>query len=431
MSVVELHADHQAPLALPPTDVDAEAAVIGAALLSARVIEPVRVDEGLTADRFYRDRHRHIWAAIEHLADQGDTIDLLTVTGRLADQGKLDDVGGRRGLEALTAAPPSVSGARSYARRVVDAWRWRTRAGAHHRALAAIHDRDEDAHAVAAAQATDVVTRAQLDPTPAGARQRFVAALNEPQRPPLPFPWPTLGRRFRMRPGASTVVASWTSWGKSWLALELASHIGAKDCTATIWTNEMDEEELVARHVQRVTGISSDDVLDRQGDPADIATAVKQLPFGIVPAPGWPADDIARHIRHVAPDLAVVDHFHQIPGISEHKVAEHAVQTLTNAARQVGTHLVIVSQLNHQRDRDDRRPDPAIRDLKSTAALQDLPNNVLLLRRKQESDRDSGETWLSDDAILHVAKQRGAPSPLYQPVFISPPRMRVVEAMFR
>jgi hypothetical protein len=104
---------------------------------------------------------------------------------------------------------------------------------------------------------------------------------------------------------------------------------------------------------------------------------------------------------------------------------------LTNAARQAGTHLVLVSQLNHQRDKDDKRPDPAMRDLKSTAALQDLPNNVLFLRRKQEHDKDTGQEWLSDDAMLHVAKQRGSKSPLYQPAFISPPRMRVIEAMFR
>jgi hypothetical protein len=104
------------------------------------------------------------------------------------------------------------------------------------------------------------------------------------------------------------------------------------------------------------------------------------------------------------------------------------VQVLTSAAAQAGTHLVIVSQLNHQRDKDAERPDPALRDLKSTGALQDLPNNVLLLRRNQESDKESGETWLSDDAVLHVAKQRGSPrrrcSGLSAREFISPPRMR-------
>jgi hypothetical protein len=200
----------------------------------------------------------------------------------------------------------------------------------------AIHERDEDAHAAAVTQAGDVVVRAAIDPTPQGTRARFVATMSSAQLPPLPLPWPTLAKKFRMRPGSTTVVASWTSWGKSWLALELAAHAGIHEHEAVIWTNEMSEEEVVARHVQRQTGISSDDVLDRNADPTDVAIAVKDLGFGAVPCPGWPADEIARHIRHVKPDLAILDHFHQLPGISKHEHAEAAVQALTSAARRPG-----------------------------------------------------------------------------------------------
>lgn len=409
----------------PPHDLEAEAAVIGAALISHKIIEPVRVEEGLRADCFYREQHRIIWRTIEQLVDQEHGIDELTVAGALRDQGHHEEA---EKVDALQVAVPSVANARSYARRVIDTWRWRKRLTASFEQQVAIHDRNEDAYSTALTEASDVVVRAAVDPTPAGTRARFVASMTSPQLPPLPLPWPSLARKFRMRPGSTTVVASWTSWGKSWLAMELASHAGRHEHNAVIWTNEMSEEEVVARHVQRETGISSDDVLDRVADPADVATAVKDLPFAALECPGWPADEIARHIRHVAPDIAILDHFHQLPGISKHEHAEAAVQTLTSAARQAGTHLVIVSQLNHQRDKESERPDPALRDLKSTGALQDLPNNVVLLRRKQESDKESGETWLSDEAMLHVAKQRGARAPLYQRIFIGPPRMRVVEA---
>lgn len=423
MTVVSLNRD--TPALAAPHDIDAEMAVIGAALISHKIVEPVRVEEGLRTDCFYRDRHRQIWQAIEGLYDQGNGIDALTVAGALKDAGHHEAA---ESLDELHAAVPSVANARSYARRVIDAWRWRRRITAHHDALAAAHERDENAHAAAAARATDIAVRAAVDPSAEGARARFAATMSAPQLPPIPLPWPSLARRFRMRPGATTVLSSWTSWGKSWVALELATHAAEHGAPSVIWTNEMSEEEVIARYIQRRTAISSDDILDRKGDPADIATAVRDLPFGVVEAHGWPADEIARHIRHVAPDLAIVDHFHQLPGISKHEGAEHAVQALTTAAHQAGTHLVIVSQLNHQRDKDAERPDPAMRDLKSTGALQDLPNNVILLRRQQEHDKDSGESWLSDEATLHVAKQRGARSPLYQKVVISPPKMRVQEA---
>jgi replicative DNA helicase len=430
VTVVELArptADHAAP---PPNDVDAEAAVIACALLTDRVVEPVRVEEGLTAERFYRDRHRLIWQAVEQLADQGDTIDVLTVTGALRDTGRLDDAGGAAAIDAVCAAAPTVSGARSYARRVVDAWRRRTQLHAHYRAITAIHERDEAGHAAALAEASGVVAQRHADPTPKAAAQRFAAYLTEPKLPPLPLPWATLSRRFRMRGGQTTVLASWTHWGKSWVALELAAHAGQHGHPAVIWTNEMSEPEIIARQVQRATAITSDDVLDAQAsgaDPAKIVAAARALSFGVQECFGWPVDELARHIRHVAPALAIVDHFHQLPGISRHEIAEHAVQTLTSAAHQCGCHLVLVSQLNTARDTTAQRPQPTLRDLRSTGALQSLPNNVVFLQREQDRDPDSGETWLSDRGTLHVAKQRGGRSDIYQRVLLSPPRMRVIE----
>jgi replicative DNA helicase len=432
VSVIELH-PATAPL-VAPHDLEAEAAVIGAALLSDRVVEPLRVEEGLTTERFYRDRHRLIWRAIETLHDRGDSIDVVTVTGVLRDHNALDRAGGPTAVDALTGAPPSISAARQYARIVVDTWRWRTRLTAHHQALAAVDQRDEAAHTAALTAASGVVAHPHTDPTPTAVGARFAAYLTEPKLPPLPLPWPSLARRFRMRGGQTTVLASWTHWGKSWCALELAAHAGQHDRTAVIWTNEMSEPEIVARQVQRATSIPSDDVLDAQAagaDPAQIAGAIKTLPFGVQECFGWPVDEVARHIRHVAPDLAVLDHFHQLPGISRHEIAEHAVQTLTSAAHQCGTHLVLVSQLNTARDLHAKRPQPTLRDLRSTGALQSLPNNVVFLQREQEKDPDGDETWLSDRGTLHVAKQRGGKSDIYQKVLLSPPRMRVVEEYFR
>jgi replicative DNA helicase len=429
VSLAELPAPMPAALR-HESDTDAEAAVLGCALISDRVVEPVRVEEGLTADRFARTRHKLIWRAVEVLADQGDTIDTVTVAGLLADRGKLDDAGGRGYIEQLPAAAPAVSGARSYARRVVEAWRWASRRSAHLSAIAAIEQRDEEAHAGALAAASGVVAHAHTDPSPSAVASRFAAYLTEPKLPPLPLPWPSMARRFRMRGGQTTVLASWTSWGKSWVALELAAHAADNDRPAVIWTNEMSEPEIVARQVQRITGIPSDDVLDAQAagvDPAKIAAAVRAIHFGVQECFGWPVEEIARHIRHVAPALAVVDHFHQLPGISRHEIAEHAVQTLTSAAHQCGAHLVIVSQLNTARDVNANRPNPTMRDLRSTGALQSLPNNVVFLQREQDRDAEGKETWLSDRGTLHVAKQRGGKSDIYQKVLLSPPRMRVVE----
>lgn len=414
-------------LAAPPHNLDAEEAILGCALLAGtKIVQVANVDEGLRPEAFYRDRNAETWRAMLDLVDQAQAVDHVTVAERLRTRGATETA---RDVDRYMIAPPAVSGARSYARLVVETWRLRVARTALLKGLEALDRRDEPAMQAALA-GVNTAGRGTLDPRPDAVARRFAQHLTEPKLPPLPLPWPTLAKRFRMRPGATTVLASWTSWAKSWVALELASHVGTNGHDAIVWTNEMDEPELVARHVQRTTGITTDDALDaeRGADPAKLAGAVRRLQFGVRECFGWAADDVARDMRHHKPALAVLDHFHQLPGIGKHDQAEHAVQTLTSAARQAGTHLLIVAQLNTARDTQDKRPDPTMRDLRSTGALQSLPNNVVFLRRKQEHDRDRDQSWLSDQGMLHVAKQRGGRSPLYQAVLLPPDRMTVREA---
>jgi replicative DNA helicase len=434
-----LHAVVDPGPSVPPHDLRAEEAVIGCALLTARVVPACRIEEALTPDRFYRDRHRLIWSAIVDIFDQGADPDVLSVCALLRDRGELDAAGGHAAIEALTGTPPSISGARRYARIVVDAWKWRTRLAAVFDAQAAVHGRDEESLQTALAAATGTAAHATADPRPAAVAarvaRRLVDAREENKAASLPLPWPTLARRFRMRPGQTTVLASWTSFGKSWVALELAAHVGQKTSrgAAVIWTNEMSEDELVARQVQRATGVSAERVLDADAAsddrPEDVASALRQLPFGIAECFGWPADEIARHLRHLRPALAVIDHFHQLPGVADRQVADEAVRVLVDAARQTGTHLLLVSQLNHARDLRELKPAPARRDLRGTGNLQSLPNNIVFLHREQERDPETGQIFLTDRGTLHVDKQRGGRDHLYQDVFMLPSSMAVREGV--
>jgi replicative DNA helicase len=104
-----------ARLTAPPHDLEAEMSVLGAILISNRTLYGLVIEEGLKPDDFYRERHRLIYASMLALYNENEPVDAVTVTDHLRQRGVLDEAGGPSAVDALAAAPPSVSGARRYA----------------------------------------------------------------------------------------------------------------------------------------------------------------------------------------------------------------------------------------------------------------------------------------------------------------------------
>src|SRR5438552_2176948 len=78
----------------PPHNLDAEQSVLGAVLLSDRSLYALVIEEGLRAEDFYRERHGVIYEAMLALYNESEPVDVLTVTDRLRQMGKLEEVGG-------------------------------------------------------------------------------------------------------------------------------------------------------------------------------------------------------------------------------------------------------------------------------------------------------------------------------------------------
>ena len=99
----------------PPHNLDAEQSVLGAILLSDRSLYALVIEEGLRADDFYRERHGTIYDAMLALYNESEPVDVLTVTDRLRQMGKLADVGGQAAVDELTGVVPAAGHARRYA----------------------------------------------------------------------------------------------------------------------------------------------------------------------------------------------------------------------------------------------------------------------------------------------------------------------------
>lgn len=83
-----------------PHDLDAEKAVLGALLISARAWPTVA--SSLQPEDFFRDAHQRIYRACRALAAEGTALDLLTVRSALQKSGELDTCGGAAYIASLT-----------------------------------------------------------------------------------------------------------------------------------------------------------------------------------------------------------------------------------------------------------------------------------------------------------------------------------------
>lgn len=101
-------------LKVPPHNLEAEQAVLGAIMLEPEAGSSVF--EMLQPDDFYRDNHRIIFSALRDLFEKGDPIDLVSVAESLRQQGRLEQVGGIGTISEIARSVPSAANVDYYAK---------------------------------------------------------------------------------------------------------------------------------------------------------------------------------------------------------------------------------------------------------------------------------------------------------------------------
>lgn len=114
MSSPDDHAPPGPAPRVPPHDLQAEASLLGAMLLSREAISVA--SEMLGGDDFYKPAHAHIFEAICSLTAAGEPADPVTVADELRRAGVLEAIGGAATLVGLQANTPATSNALHYAR---------------------------------------------------------------------------------------------------------------------------------------------------------------------------------------------------------------------------------------------------------------------------------------------------------------------------
>ena len=98
---------------IPPQNIEAEISALGSLMLDKDAI--FQVADSLDPADFYKPVHREIFEAMADLFSRRDPIDILSVTTRLSEKGKLEDIGGSAYLTSLVNAVPTASHVAHYA----------------------------------------------------------------------------------------------------------------------------------------------------------------------------------------------------------------------------------------------------------------------------------------------------------------------------
>src|SRR6202166_3140341 len=105
---------------LPPTNLQAEQALLGALLANNRAYE--RVSDFLLADHFADPIHGRIFQAITRRVEAGQLADAVTLKAEFEHSGVLEEVGGTAYLAQLLTAMVGIINAGEYGRAIHDAW---------------------------------------------------------------------------------------------------------------------------------------------------------------------------------------------------------------------------------------------------------------------------------------------------------------------
>lgn len=106
--------DQNAQLRTPPNSIDAERTVLGALMLDKDAI--TKIADMIKVGDYYKNTHNIIYEAMLSLYEHNDPIDVLSISNKLEEQNKIDEIGGASYLASLVSGIASASNITYYAK---------------------------------------------------------------------------------------------------------------------------------------------------------------------------------------------------------------------------------------------------------------------------------------------------------------------------
>lgn len=415
---------------VPPHNVEAEQAVLGAMLIKKEAI--AEAIEILRPDDFYRDAHRIVFEAMLELFQKNEPVDIVTVTEQLKKNDLLEKAGGIAFITALDNAVPTAANVAYHAKIVEEKAQLRNLINAATEIAGTAYEDTEDMAEImdrAEKRILDVASRENTgafvpikDIVMGTFQQIENRAKNSGALTGLPSGFIDLDRLTAgFQPSDLVLVAARPSMGKTAFTLNIATYVAVHEHKpVAFFSLEMSKEQLVQRMLCAEGGIDSQRL--RKGELDDewpklveAADRLSGAPIYIDDTPGITVMELRSKARRLKAehglDLVIIDYLQLMQGRGgksgdnrQQEISEIS-RSLKALARELSVPVIALSQLSRSvESRQIKRP--MLSDLRESGSLEQDADIVMFLYRE---DYYTEETDKQNITEVIIAKHRNGP----------------------
>ena len=421
---------------LPPQSLESEMCLLGGLMLDKEAI--VKVADLLEPRDFYKPIHRIIYEAMLDLFSSNEPVDLLSVSGRLKDKAKIEEVGGHSYLTELINTVPTAAHVSSYAKTVQNKRILRDLISVSYEISEMGYNEAEDPNVLVdqAEQKIFSVAQKSLSHNFVHVKEELEAAFERLDR---------LSKHEKATRGVPTgftdldnllsgfqksdlvLLAARPSLGKSALALDIARRVAVQEkIPVGFFSLEMSKDQLIDRMIAAQGSVDSwrlrTGKLSSQGDDNDFVRIQEAL--GVLSEAPLYIDDTASQtvlrMRAMARrlqanhglGLVIIDYLQLIlPQNSQTNIVQQVTEIsrqLKGLARELNVPVLALSQLSRAVEQR-FPPRPRLSDLRESGSLEQDADVVMFIYREDKYKKQEVAQNVGNIAEIIVAKHRNGP----------------------
>lgn len=414
---------------LPPQNIEAEMATLGAMLLNENIIPEIM--EFINEYSFYKEEHKLIFAGIIFLFDARKKVDILTLTEYLSKKKILEQVGGATYLTTLADFVPTAANAVHYARIVKEKSVMRFLLNSATQIVSMVYKEEDDVNSI-----LDKAEKLIFDISDRRVEGGYIhikdiikdgieliESLYHKKSHITGIPTGFIDfdvKTAGLQKADLIIAAGRPSMGKSAFVISIAEHVAVEEkIPVGIFSLEMSREQLMQRFLCSQAKVDVHKLRTGFLAPSEwpiltsAAGRLSEAPIYIDDTPAITVFELRAKSRrlkaHHNVQLIVVDYLQLIRGVRRGESRQQEIseisQSLKALAKELSVPVIAISQLSRAvESRQDHRPQ--LSDLRESGAIeQDADLVILLLREEYYNPAPENEGV----AEVIIAKQRNGP----------------------
>ena len=413
---------------IPPQDVEIESAILGCLLMYQQSF--LRIEDILTPDCFYKDVNQKIFKTISIMNKASERVDILTITSKLKSIGELEIIGGPWYITKLTDRVVSDVDIEDWAKIIKEHYLKREMIRICFNTISKSYSDGEDYKDILNGIQNELLNSLSQS----GNSLRHISEVakevielmklnskSDKQLSGLPTGFTDIDRATGgFQKGDLIIIAGETSQGKTALALNIAQNCALYGHKIGIFSYEMTDIQLAARHISAASNVSSRRIMFGQMSNEEIGQVMQNITsllnseIYIEKTTNASFEKLEVGIRSAVIknkiELVVIDYLQLIKLVLRGQSKADAVAEIANSLKQLAITLNIPIVLLSQLSRDKENPRPSMQRLKGSGDIENAADIIYLVWRPEMYKKDTiecaGQTFESK-GLAHLIQAKG------------------------